>query len=102
MERPNELDTQKIADIISPLADKLEQLRSQVNLDNSNRAHHDWPDRYISGYETELIDLKLDLEIIRTRLSDLDKYEFSEVQHHLAGAIRSIKYKIEALREEQV
>jgi hypothetical protein len=35
MERTNELDTQKIADIISPLSDKLEQLRSQAKLDNS-------------------------------------------------------------------
>jgi len=36
MERTNELDTQKIADIISPLVDRLEQLSSQAKLDNSN------------------------------------------------------------------
>jgi hypothetical protein len=89
-----QLDTQKIADVISPLSDKLEQLSSQAK-----RAHRNWPDRYISGYESELIDIKLDIEIIQTRLSDLDKYKFPEVQHHLAGAIRSLKYKIEGLWE---
>jgi hypothetical protein len=94
-----QLDTQKIADVISPLSDKLEQLSGQVKLDNSKRAHRNWPDRYISGYEHDLIDIKLDIEIIQTRLSDLDKYEFSEVQHHLAGAVRGLKYKIEGLPE---
>jgi hypothetical protein len=89
-----QLDTQKIADVISPLSDKLEQLSSQAK-----RAHRNWPDRYISGYESDLIDLKLDIEIIQTRLSDLDKYEFPEVQHHLAGAVRGLMYKIEGLRE---